>query len=165
MKLASFEAIARVLTQAGVRFLVVGGVAVATHGYLRVTRDVDLVVQLQPENIIAALKALQTLGYQPRVPITPEQFADPSVRDSWIAGKQMLVLSLFSDLHRETPVDVFVREPFDFDAEFAKAHIESLGEVRVPFVTLQTLIQMKMATGRQQDLIDAEQLRLRGDVK
>jgi len=45
MKLASFEAIARALDDAGVRYLVAGGLAVNAHGYLRFTKDVDIVVQ------------------------------------------------------------------------------------------------------------------------
>jgi len=54
MKVASFEAIVHALNQAGVRFIVVGGLAVNAHGYLRFTNDVDLVVRLSRENIIRA---------------------------------------------------------------------------------------------------------------
>ena len=44
MKLASFEAIAGALDDAGVRYLVAGGLAVNAHGYLRFTKDVDMFV-------------------------------------------------------------------------------------------------------------------------
>lgn len=50
MKLASFEAIVRALNDAGVRYLVAGGLAVNAHGYLRFTKDVDFVVQLVPDS-------------------------------------------------------------------------------------------------------------------
>ena len=50
MKLASFEALAAALDAAGVRYLVAGGLAVGAHGYLRFTKDVDIVVQLVPDN-------------------------------------------------------------------------------------------------------------------
>ena len=53
MKLATFDAICIALNDAGVRFLVAGGLAVNAHGYLRLTYDVDLVVQLDRENIQA----------------------------------------------------------------------------------------------------------------
>ena len=46
MKLSTFEAIAAELNAAGVRYLVAGGLAVNAHGYVRLTQDVDLVVQL-----------------------------------------------------------------------------------------------------------------------
>jgi hypothetical protein len=47
-----------VLERAGVRYLVVGGVAVVLHGYLRTTLDLDLVIQLEPDNLDRALTAL-----------------------------------------------------------------------------------------------------------
>ena len=65
MKLASVEAIARALDEARVRYLVVGGLAVIAHGYGRLTMDVDLVVQLEAGNVIAAFEALAKLGYRP----------------------------------------------------------------------------------------------------
>jgi hypothetical protein len=46
MKLASFDALVSALQQAGVRYLIAGGLAVNAHGYLRFTKDVDLVLQL-----------------------------------------------------------------------------------------------------------------------
>ena len=46
MKLASFEAITRSLNTAGVRYLIAGGLAVNAHGYLRFTKDADLVIVL-----------------------------------------------------------------------------------------------------------------------
>src|SRR3972149_3791038 len=55
MKLASFDALVSALQQAGVRYLIAGGLAVNAHGYLRFTKDVDVVVQLVPDNIARAL--------------------------------------------------------------------------------------------------------------
>ena len=46
MKLGAFDLLVRVLDEAGVRYLVAGGLAVNAHGYLRFTRDIDLVVHL-----------------------------------------------------------------------------------------------------------------------
>jgi predicted nucleotidyltransferase len=164
MKLASFEAMVRALNDAGVRFIVVGGVAVATHGYLRQTKDIDLVIELQPDNTIRGLRALQTLGYFPRVPVTPEQFADAALREGWIRDKQMVVLNLFSDSHRQTPIDVFVREPFSFCDEYEAALIDEVAPgLPVRIVSLATLLRMKAEAGRPDDLRDIEQLKLRGD--
>jgi len=76
VKLASIEAIVGTLNQTGVRYLVAGGVAVNAHGYLRFTQDMDLVIALDPANIVRAFDALSKLGYKPQVPITAEQFAN-----------------------------------------------------------------------------------------
>jgi len=74
------QAIVKTLDAAGVRFIVVGRLAVITHGYLRLTRDVDIVLKLDPANIETAFSALQTAGYRPSVPINAEQFARPAIR-------------------------------------------------------------------------------------
>lgn len=161
MKLASFEAVVRALNEAGVRYLVAGGLAVNAHGYLRLTNDAD-VIQLIPDNIKRAFGALAALGYTPVVPVTAEQFADRATREGWIRDKGMQVLQLWSERHRETPIDIFVQEPFPFDEEYARALIKPLyGAIEVRFVSIPTLIAMKEAAGREQDRIDVEHLRMR----
>lgn len=163
MKLASFAALVAALEKAGVRYLVAGGLAVNAHGYLRFTKDVDVVIQLVPDNIGRAFAALTALGYRPTVPITPAQFANAALRESWIRDKGMQVLQFWSDAHRETPVDLFVREPFVFDEEFMRSLVKPLGTAAVHFVSISTLIRMKQEAGRTQDRIDIEQLQLRLD--
>ena len=159
MRLASFGAIAKALDSEGVRYLVAGGLAVNAHGVLRFTKDLDVVVQLVPDNIARAFAALERLGYRPSVPVTASQFADPNQRRAWLDEKGMQVLQFWSDAHRETPIDMFVHEPFVFEEEFERALVKPLhGEVAVRFVSLQTLIQMKRAVGRAEDLSDVEQL-------
>lgn len=160
MKLASFEAIVRSLNDAGARYLVAGGLAVNAHGYLRFTQDVDLVIALDPENIARGFEALARLGYKPLVPVSAGQFADAALREAWIRDKGMRVLNFFSDAHRETNVDLFVTEPFDFDRETAAAlEGELLPGLSVRFVSIPTLIVMKQAAGRPRDLDDIQHLR------
>jgi hypothetical protein len=164
VKLASFSAIASALEQADVRYLVAGGLAVAAHGYLRFTKDADLVVQLDPMNISRAFAALSSLGYRPLVPIVAEQFADAATREGWVRDKGMQVLQFWSDAHQETPVDVFVTEPFPFDEEYDNALIKPLHDaIPVRFVTIPTLIRMKEIADRPQDRIDIQQLQIRQD--
>ena len=162
MKLASFEAIVRALADAEVRYLVAGGLAVGAHGYLRYTKDVDLVLQLEPANVVRAFEALKALGYRPIVPVTGAEFADEETREGWIRDKGMQVLQLWSRSHPETPIDLFVREPFAFDEEYDRALVKPLhAEIPVRFVSIPTLIRMKEAANREQDRIDVEHLRLR----
>ena len=161
MKASSVKAVLAALHAGNVRFLVAGGLAVNCYGYLRYTKDADLVIELLPANIERAFDALETLGYKPNIPITKEQFSDEPTRLSWIKEKGMTVLQFWSDAHRQTPIDVFVSEPFDFNAELAAAPAKDLpGVGLVPIVSLPTLIRMKEIAGRSQDLIDIEQLRL-----
>ncbi len=164
MRLKSFEAIAAALDGAGVRYLVAGGLAVAAHGYLRFTKDVDLVVELLPDNVERVFAALCSLGYKPTVPITSSQFANAELRATWIRDKGMQVLQFWCDVHIETPIDVFVIEPFPFDQEYQNALIKPLhGATPVRFVSLSTLIKMKESAGRRQDIDDVAHLRTRGE--
>ena len=160
MRLAAFEAVARALHDAGVRYLVAGGLAVNAHGYLRFTADMDLVIALDPGNVRAAFAALAKAGYRPNVPITADQFADATQRQRWVEENGMQVLNFFSDRHPETSVDVFVQMPFDFTREFDAALAgELLPGLPVRFVSLQTLIHMKEEAGRTRDQDDLEHLR------
>jgi len=160
MKLPAFEAVAQSLHAAGVRYLVAGGLAVNAHGYLRYTADIDLVIALDADNIRGAFDALAKAGYRPSVSISAEQFADDKQRQRWIAEKGMQVLNFFADKFPETSVDVFVREPFDFQNELAAAMTgELLPGLPVRFVSIPTLIRMKEAAGRPRDQDDIQHLR------
>jgi len=53
------EAILDALNQARMRYLVVGGVAVVLHGHLRITADLDLIIHLERDNVLRAMRALQ----------------------------------------------------------------------------------------------------------
>ena len=76
----------------------------------------------------------------------------------------MQVLQLWCDAHRETPIDIFVSEPFPFDDEYNRALVKPLyGDIEVRFVSIPTLIRMKQAADRAQDRIDIEHLRMLQD--
>ena len=159
MRLEQVIEIVQCLNTASIRYLAAGGLAVNAHGFVRYTNDLDLVVSLAPDNIRRALDVLSTLGYRPRIPVTSAQFSDQELRETWIKEKGMVVLNLWSDKRRETPIDVFVREPFDFAAEWATASRFPLAEgIALPVVTLPTLFRMKQAAGRPQDRIDIDEL-------
>lgn len=161
MKLASVEAIARALEEAGAPFIVVGGLAVVAHGYGRQTQDLDIVIRLQPDAVQSAFRALESLGYRPRIPVTADGFASPEQRARWIKEKGMTVLNFHSDRHRDTPVDVFVTEPFDFSEEYRLAMVEEVAPgVSVHIVRLESLLRLKEEAGRPQDLADIAELRL-----
>ena len=121
-------------------------------------------LQLAPENIASAFRALAGIGYRPIVPVTAVDFADLAKRTAWIRDKGMTVLNFWSDGHPDTPVDVFVTEPFDFDEEYARALVKPLGSVQVRFVPIPALIRMKEIAGRPQDKIDVEYLRKLADA-
>ena len=155
MKIANLRAILHALNHNNIKYLIAGGVAVNIHGYQRMTQDLDLVIQLIPENIINALTTLENLGYKPAIPVTKEQFAEKEIRNKWIETKHMEVLPLISNLHPETTLDIFVTEPFDFNLEYQQANLVQLDQnLNVRIISIQTLIQMKEKAGRDRDKDD-----------
>jgi hypothetical protein len=67
---------------------------------------------------------------------------------------------MWSDVHMQTPIDIFVYEPFDFDREYERALVGiDPDDPPARFVSIPALIAMKEAAGRATDLIDIEKLR------
>ena len=155
---SDFERVFAVLAGAEVRYFVVGGVAVVLHGYLRFTADVDLVVALDRDNVLAALRALASLDYRPRAAVNMEDFGDAALREEWVTEKGLMVFSLWSPLMPATEIDLFVREPVPFEEAWSRVVHADLGGVDVPVASLSDLIALKRNAGRPKDLLDAEEL-------
>ena len=160
MKLADVQAILRALNDADVRYLIVGGLAVVAHGYVRATVDIDIVLNLEKENALRAMKALDAIGYRPLVPVAATDFADEAIRRRWIEDKNMIVFQMRNPDRESTRLDIFVDEPFSFAKELAEAKWEDVAGIQAPVLRLERLLQMKRESGRPQDLLDIEQLEL-----
>ncbi len=158
VKVEDVATILRALNEADVRYLIVGGIAVVAHGYVRYTADLDIVLHLERENILRAMNALTRIGYQPSIPVRPTDLANDSLRKSWKEEKGMLVFQVINLQRTDTRLDIFVTEPFDFEVEFAQAKWEDVGGTAAPVLRVQSLIEMKRAAGRDKDLIDADAL-------
>ena len=153
-----FEEFFKVLNADGVRYIVVGGVAVVLHGHPRMTADIDLVIDLDPSEAKLAIRSLTGMGLRPRVPVEPEAFADPDRRQRWIEERGMMVFNLY---HPEDPlrsVDLFVQPPIPFDELWSRSRLIALPSVKIRVASIQDLIQMKENTGRSLDSADIEAL-------
>lgn len=144
----------RALNEAGVRFVVVGGVAVVLHGHPRLTADLDLVLDLGTDNLLAALRALRDEGLAPRLPVPPEQFADPQIRERWRREHNLTVFSLHDPADPRREVDLFAETPVAFEELWESSHVVVAGDVPIRVVGLAHLIAMKRVAGRPQDLAD-----------
>ena len=162
MTTRSVEAIVLALTAADARYLIVGGLAVVAHGFVRFTADLDLVLDPSTDALRRAVAALAGLGYRPRAPVAFEEFADPEKCGEWMREKGLTVFSLFSPEHEATEVDLFVEPPFEFETAYSRAvRLELAPGVPASFVALEDLISMKRSAGRPQDLQDVAQLQSR----
>jgi predicted nucleotidyltransferase len=147
------------LNSAGVRYVIVGGLATVLHGYARFTADVDLIVDLERKEAEKAVKALTDFGLKPRLPVDPFQFADPEIRELWQKEKHMEVFSFFDPGNPLVTVDLFVYEPAPFPQLHHRARRMDLGEIKIPVCSIEDLIDMKMKAARSRDLDDIEHLR------
>lgn len=155
MERRSVEAIVHALNQAKVRYLIVGGLAVVAHGFVRFTADIDIVLDPDSESMERAVKALAGLGYKPRAPVEFAEFANPEARARWAREKGLTVFSAFSADHSATEIDLFLEAPFDFDRAFANAtQLEVAPGCVATFVGLADLMEMKRKVGRPSDLQD-----------
>src|SRR5437588_11222359 len=146
------------LEAAGVHYVVVGGVATVFHGYARLTVDIDLVVHLEPANCLKAIKVLTELGFKPRAPVNPNDFADPQVRQRWIEEKGLTVMTFYRLIPTPLEVDLFLREPFDFGDLWRNRADFQINGTPIHVIDKQSLITMKRAAARSRDLEDVEAL-------
>jgi predicted nucleotidyltransferase len=153
-----YEPIFKILNEAGVRYVVVGGVATLLHGYARLTADVDLAVDLAPQEVRKMIRALANKGFRPQVPVSAETFADPAVREQWIREKHMRAFSLVDLRNPMRVVDLLLKSEVPFEELLARSQEAFVGETSVRVASLDDLITLKRHAGRPQDLADVKEL-------
>ncbi|HEY0143638.1 MAG TPA: hypothetical protein VGF48_22295 [Thermoanaerobaculia bacterium] len=153
-----FEELLASLDAAGVRFVVIGGVAVVIHGYARLTAAVDLVFDLTSDNVRRAVDTLTARGLQPMLPVNAADFADPEIRQRWIDHSNLQVFSMVDSKNPILTVALFPREPLPFEDLWTDATRVELGGRTIHIASLPHLIAMKRMSGRPQDLADIEKL-------
>ncbi|MGH2727284.1 MAG: hypothetical protein ACRDKS_09955, partial [Actinomycetota bacterium] len=146
-----YEPIFEALNARGVRYLVVGGLAVVLHGYARLTVDLDLMNDPTPEESLKAVTAPADLGFRPRLPVEPEAFADPRQRRDWVQNRNLRVFSMFDPTDPLREVDLFVDEPMPFEELWARSVEMPLATTTVRVISRRDLIEMKRMAGRARD--------------
>jgi len=153
-----FEPIFQILNAGGVRYVVVGGLATVLHGYARLTADVDLAVDLAPEEATKMIQALVAKGFRPQVPVLPEEFANPAVREVWLREKHMRAFSLVDPTNPMRVVDLLLKPEVPFEELMARSQEVMLNRTKIRIASIDDLIALKQHAGRPQDLVDIEQL-------
>lgn len=127
-----------------VRYLVIGGYAVALHGHPRYTKDLDVWVDRTPENAERVVAALVEFGFG-SLGLTQADFLE--------AG-QIIQLG-----HPPSRIDILLTlKGVEFGTCYEHRVIEENNETAVNFIDLHNLIANKKATGRHQDLADVASL-------
>ncbi len=158
-----YQDILKALSQAGVQYLVAGGVALNLHQLMRMTVDLDLIIHLEKNNIVKFVEVMKPLGFRPKVPVDPLDLADAEKRESWILEKNMVVFSFINVANPMEVIDIFVREPMPFHEMYQRRHEVKIGDVAVAVLGAEDLIALKEAAGRAKDLYDIKLLKDRRD--
>jgi hypothetical protein len=155
--LADLAGLVRVLGEYRVDFVVIGGVAVAAHGYARATEDLDVVPDPDRANLDRLGNALVTVNA--RLAADPSRELGPAERLALYQGRNLTLTTRLGD------VDVVQRLPGvpGYAALAADAEHSSIGGAAIAVCSRAHLIAMKSARGSAQDRADLERLQPSGD--
>lgn len=139
-----FEDFLRLLEAHRVDYMIVGGYAVAYHGYPRFTKDIDIFFSDAAENLLRVREVLVAFGFQiATVPL--EALAKP---DAVVAiGVEPVRIDLLNRIDGVT-----------YEEARASTVRGRYGDVEVTFIGKEDLLRNKRATGRHRDLGDVEEL-------
>ncbi|MDB5290474.1 MAG: hypothetical protein JWL69_1715 [Phycisphaerales bacterium] len=144
------------LRNSGVPFVIVGGLAVAYHGYVRATEDVDVVWLRSTETERPMFKALERLcAHCISKEIDPDTGIERTywITEAFVRSSHVMMLDTkygFLDLYDFIP---------GFPAEDVRQLLDSSVEAEgYRFASLKWLRKMKKAAGRTKDLLDLENL-------
>lgn len=136
-----------------VSYAIVGGLAVALHGAVRGTIDIDIVIKLNRKDFVNAEKALKSIGLQPILPVTAEQVFD--FRQEYIKNRNLIAWSFSNPQKPSEIVDIIIVH----DLNKLSTKVTSLSGHKVRILHIDDLINMKSKSGRPQDIADIEALR------
>jgi hypothetical protein len=142
-----------------VRYLIIGGLAVNLYGVPRLTQDIDLIISTDRPNVLKIVTLLKNLGYVPRVPVDPEDLADPAKVKDWTTNRNMKAFSFYHRKDAYKVVDIVLVHPLDFEVAFKNRTVKTVKDVEISLASLDDLIRTKKESGRQQDLSDIEMLK------
>ena len=145
------ERILRALAEHEVDYVLIGGLAVQTHGHVRTTNDADLIPAPDPANLARLAAALRSLG---------ARVLNPGEEGTEIDAAMLPRATIWQFASRDGGIDVMHEVPGgrSYDELSKRALHVALGEIDVPVVGLDDLIQMKLARARPVDLADVASL-------
>jgi hypothetical protein len=142
--------ILKALASGDVEFVVVGGIAVQAHGYIRGTADVDVVPRLSLLNLSRLAEALVELEAELLRVTSPLNVSDPQLL------KRAPLVPLLTRSGRLDLIDIehLAGAPSSFDELRGRALVVNLDGIEIRVAGLDDLVRMKRAAGLPQDLID-----------
>jgi len=135
-----------------VHYALVGGYAVALHGAVRGTVDIDIVVALNLKTFKNTEKALSGIGLEPRLPVTADEVF--RYREEYIKNRNLVAWSFVNPKNPAEIVDVIITEDLQDIGTVSK----SAFGLKIRVAAIADLIRIKKKSGRQQDKEDIKAL-------
>ena len=132
--------------------------AVNLYGYIRLTMDLDIMVDLSDKNLSIIVDFMEKFGYTPRVPVKPHDILSKDKRDEWIKEKGAIVFTFIDLKNPYKHIDIFLDNPIDFEGAYSRKKMITVGGIRIPIASIDDLIKMKQTAGRPRDLEDIKHL-------
>ena len=151
-QMLALQKICGALAAAGVRYAIVGGHAVALHGAVRGTVDIDIAINWNRRALHKTERTLRSLGLESRLPLTAKDVF--SFRDEYVNNRNLLAWSFYNPADLSQQVDVLI----DYDLKGKSTKTLVFEETRIRILALDDLIEMKQQSGRAQDLEDVQAL-------
>lgn len=159
-----YESILKKLSEARIKYLVIGGVAINFHGYKRPTHDLDIFILLDEENIGRFAIAMRELKFKPKVPVEIEELGDRKKREQWINEKNMKVFSLYNSESEIDIIDVMILDYLNFEEAYKNRKIIKIKDFEIPIASIPDLIKLKQIAGRPRDIMDIKVLSEMEDI-
>jgi len=142
------------LSDEQVQYVLVGGLAVQLHGFLRSTFDIDLVLAMNDENLVRFITVANRYGLVPSIPVPLDALRNASQIDQWHREKGMLAFALREPQIGGSVVNVLVRPEVPFDRLMANAVVGELFARQVWIASIDDLLTMKRIANRPKDQLD-----------
>ena len=146
------------LSRAGVRHVIVGGLAVNLQGVPRFTSDLDVAIAVRGTSVADAAGVLEALGLRCRLPVSTADLGRPEVIRAWIEERNLMAISFVDPSNPLREVDLVVSSPVPFEEIERTAETLRAAGQEVSVASIDTLVRMKSGTGRAQDASDVEAL-------
>ncbi len=141
------------LEAAKIRYAIVGGYALAFHGIVRATMDIDLILSLNLQQFEKAEKALLSINLKSRLPIRAQDVI--KMRKEYIENRNLTSWSFVDYQDPTRQVDILITD----DVTNMTVQKITIKQRKIAVVSLEDLLQMKVKAGRPQDLIDINNIK------
>ena len=146
------------LYKSKVRYLIAGGLSVNLYGVPRMTQDIDIVIAMDRENVLKITFLLKELGYVTRLPVSPDDLANPDKVKDWIENKNLKAFSFYHKNENYKVIDIVLVHPLDFEKSFKNRTVKRAKDIDIYLASIDDVVKMKEFSGRSQDLSDIEML-------